>query len=163
MFRICNENNTPAATFINNARLYRLPSQLRNITAEVANEQNASKVMHYAGKLNPALSLHPVYTTQNYIPDYLRVSFSRVRLMSHSLKVETGRWSRIPREQRLCDRCDAGQVQDEEHVLLTCSSTEHIRQRYGMLSYESLNTLMEDQTHLREVVEMVHAVLNVYK
>ena len=161
MFRICQENNTPAATFVNNARLYRVPSELSRLTTEVSNEQNATKIMNYAEKLNPSLNLHPIYTTQSYVPDYMRVSFSRLRLMSHSLKVETGRWSRIPREERLCDRCNAGQVQDEEHVLLTCSSTEHIRQRFGMLNYESLSTLMEDQTHLREIAEMIHTVLNV--
>ena len=82
--------------------------------------------------------------------------------MSHSLKVETGRRSRISRELRLCDRCDAQQQQDEEHVLLTCSSTQNIRQRFGMLRYDSMTTLMEDRTHLRELAEMVYAVLNVF-
>ena len=163
MFRICHQNHTPAANFISNARTYREPSQLRNLATDVTNERNATKVMHYAEKLNPGLCVHPIYTPQSNVPDYLRVSFSRVRLMSHSLKVETGRWSRIPREQRLCDKCDAGQVQDEEHVLLTCSSSEPIRQRFGMLNYESLATLMQNQTHLREMAEMIHAALNVFQ
>ena len=161
MFRICVENNTPAATFMNEALRYRTASQLRSMATEVANEQNATKLMHYFEKLNPDLSLHSVYSTNSYIPDYLRVSFSRLRLMSHSLKVETGRWSRVPREQRLCDRCDAQHLQDEEHVVLTCSATQHIRNRYGMLNFESLRTVMEERTHLKELAEMVHAVLNV--
>ena len=95
-----------------------------------------------------------------YVPDYIRVSFSRLRLMSHSLKVETGRWSRIPREARLCDRCDAQQVQDEEHMLITCSSTQHLRQRYERLDFSSLRSLLESQEHLRQLAEYVHAVLS---
>ncbi len=76
-------------------------------------------------KLNPNLCVRPVYQLCNAaITDYLRTEFSRFRLSSHRLKIETGRWARLPPEERLC-LC--GKVQDEEHVLLECVLTEHIR------------------------------------
>ena len=52
-------------------------------------------------EVNPSLSTRVVYIKDicNYIPDYMRMSFT---LPSHMLSIETGRWSRIPCEQRLC-------------------------------------------------------------
>ena len=126
---------------------------------EVRNEQNASKLQHYKQHLNATLDVHPIYNASSYVPDYTRRAFSRLRLQSHSLKVETGRWSRIPREERLCDRCDAAAVQDEEHVLVSCSATLPIRQRFTMLDCTSIRTLMEEQEHLKELAEYSYAVL----
>ena len=163
MFTICNQANTPAAVFINNAREYRDGAQLSVISAEIAEERNATKFVHYGQHLNPRLSVHAVYTTSTYIPDYTRVSFSRLRLMSHSLRVETGRWSRTPREERLCDRCDTQQVQDEEHVLISCPSTQHIRQRFDALNFASLRTLMDEEEQLKELLEYVNTVLDSFK
>ena len=76
--------------------------------------------------INRDLSVHNVYST--YIPEHLRIAFTRVRLSSHRLRIETGRWARIPRERRLCE---CGTVQDEEHVLVRCPLTEPLRRRYG--------------------------------
>jgi len=80
-------------------------------------------------KINPALSVHPVYTSPNIVDDDLRVAFTRLRLTSHRLKVETGRWARIPREERMC-QCGEG-VQTEEHVLCDCTLVASIREAYG--------------------------------
>ena len=44
---------------------------------------------------------------------------TKFRLGSHSLKIETGRWNRTPRENRLCATC--GVVGDEKHAIYTCS------------------------------------------
>ena len=65
-----------------------------------------------------------------YVPEYLRVPFTRLRLSSHRLRIETGRWSRIPRENRLCA---CGVIQDEAHVIQVCPNVGHIRQRYDVL------------------------------
>ena len=77
--------------------------------------------------LNPTLSIHNIYlqttSTANMIPEYLRIMFSKFRLSSHRLKIETGRWSRIERDERLC-QCVA--VQTEEHVLVFCPLVHNI-------------------------------------
>ena len=81
--------------------------------------------------INPEFAVHRTYTRDIHnvtlIPEYLRVDFTRMRLSSHRLRIETGRWSRLPREQRLC-RC--GAMQDEQHVLQDCALVQHIRDSY---------------------------------
>ena len=51
-----------------------------------------------------------------------RVALSKLRLSSHRLLIESGRWNRpqpIPREQRLCAICNY--LEDEYHLLFECS------------------------------------------
>ena len=43
----------------------------------------------------------------------------RFRLGSHFLPIETGRWNRTPRNERLCSTC--GVLGDENHVIYSCS------------------------------------------
>ena len=87
--------------------------------------RNVTKFNTYTTELNRSMRIHPVYTTNKFIPDYQRMSFSQVRLISHNLKIEIGRWSRIPRERRVC-RCDNNHVQTESHVLIDCVLTQNI-------------------------------------
>ena len=64
--------------------------------------------------LNPTMgSTYEVY--DRLVPEYNRKAFTRLRLSSHKLKIDTGRWSRIPKEAR---RCPCGEIQTEEHMLL---------------------------------------------
>ena len=68
--------------------------------------------------VNPELTPHPLYrfTGPHYESD--RVIFTRLRLSSHDLAIEKVRWSRIPRENRLCP---CGHVQTEEHIVCYCT------------------------------------------
>ena len=118
------------------------PSMWRNIQ-EIVNMQNHMEIDHdmirnkvkvdtcrrattYC-ELNPSLSCHQLYKQKSsYIPDNLRITFTRIRLSSHRLRVEVGRWSRTPREKRLCP---CGSFQDEEH-LLVCTSNSVILQNF---------------------------------
>ena len=43
----------------------------------------------------------------------------KFRLGSHKLRIETGRWNRTPRAERLCTTCS--QLGDEYHTLFHCS------------------------------------------
>ena len=84
--------------------------------------------------MNPELSVHPLYKvtdSKSSIDDNLRITFSRIRLCSHRLRSETGRWSRVPPEQRFCPHCDNQAVQDEWHIL-RCPSTHATRTEYGV-------------------------------
>ena len=63
---------------------------------------------------------------QNYIDivttEKFRFALSRLRLSSHRLEVETGRWAKpnsIPFENRRCRTCNI--LEDEYHFLLECS------------------------------------------
>ena len=120
-----------------------------------------TKFNTYMSELNISLKSHPIYVTNKYIPDYLRESFTRIRLMSHNLKIETGRWSRIPHEARVC-RCNNAHVQTESHVLINCNLTQNLRTKYPMLNFQDINSLFGEITHMLSLCKYVHEVLNFY-
>ena len=123
---------------------------------------DATKMYTYANVLNTTMEVHPIYTTNMYIPDYQRESFSRLRLMSHNLKIETGRWSRIPSDRRVC-RCDNVQVQTEAHALIDCNLTHTIRLRYPALNFTDINSLLNESTHLQLLCKYIYDVLNYFR
>ena len=47
---------------------------------------------------------------------------SKFRLSSHNLNIEKGRHQhpKLPVEKRICNVCDHGSVEDEEHFILHC-------------------------------------------
>ena len=53
---------------------------------------------------------------------------SKLRLRGHHLAVEVGSWLDIPRELRNCSTCL--EVEDEGHVVMSCSRYTHLRERY---------------------------------
>ena len=87
---------------------------------------------------NPELTIHQIYTDPT-VPESDRIAFSQIRLGSHFLKIETGRWTRIERERRLCP---CGQIQTEQHVLLHCPLTQSSRVRHSRLNFADLRSLM---------------------
>lgn len=122
---------------------------------------NATKLNTYVADLNPSLDVHEVYTTDKYIPDFYRVSFTRLRLMSHHLRVETGRWNRTPANLRTCP-CDDTSVQTEEHVLIMCPLSNNCRIRYGILDFRNIISLMNEKNHVTELCKYVHDTLRMY-
>ena len=89
-------------------------------------DKNGSKLLTYK-RLNPLLDVHKMYSEHHTLPDNLRTCFTRFRTSSHRLRIEMGRWSRIPSPLRTC-QCDSGDVQDEEHVF-KCPLTAAVRQQ----------------------------------
>ena len=112
--------------------------------------------------INPSLSVHPAYVYKDTkIQEYLRTVFTRSRLSSHRLKIETGRWARIEPEDRLC-MC--GQIQTEEHVLLYCVLTDHIRD----LSPSNINfpitiSAFFDSMETNEDFKLLNAIMRYYE
>ena len=62
-------------------------------------------------KTNPDLTPSPFLS----IVHPLAIDVIKFRLGSHHLPIETGRWSRKPRNERVCTNC--GVLGDEDHVL----------------------------------------------
>ena len=78
--------------------------------------------------------MHDIYSRKarfEFVPEHYQIEFTRLRLSSHRLKVETGRWSRMIRENRICQFCNNGEVQDECHVFTSCLRTLDIRNHYN--------------------------------
>ena len=87
-------------------------------------------------ELNPNLEVSKIYSDRD-VNELERIKVSRLRLSSHDLAIEKGRWSRTPRERRLCS---CGLVQTEEHVICECDLTAACRRR----EYLSLSEFFEE-------------------
>ena len=46
---------------------------------------------------------------------------TKLRISSHHLQIEKGRYQGVPPDQRLCQKCDSGEVENEIHFLFKCS------------------------------------------
>ena len=83
--------------------------------------------------MNPELSVHPLYQvndSEHALEDNLRITFTKIRLCSHKLRSETGRWNGTPSDQRFCPHCSDA-IQNEEHIL-QCPSTLNIRNSFNV-------------------------------
>ena len=88
--------------------------------------------------INSDLGGAAVYKSEEHaVPEYTRISFTRMRLSSHRLRIETGRWARVKREDRTC-RCGED-VQDERHVLQFCSLADEVRGEQSLCFPDCLN------------------------
>ena len=78
----------------------------------------------------------PEFGYANYLDIFctkrLRNAFARLRLSSHTLRIETGRYSRIrlERHERVCQLCDTSDIEDEYHFILICPTFSNIRQKF---------------------------------
>ena len=94
--------------------------------------------------MNPDLSVHPLYKvadSEKALRDNLRITFTRIRICSHRLRSETGRWNGTPSDQRFCPHCNDS-IQDEEHIL-QCPATLNIRNNYSV-STTDIHELLEN-------------------
>ena len=115
-------------------------------------ESESSRRKTYC-EFNPGITRHPIY--KESVPEYERIAFTRIRLGSHRLRIETGRWSRIPQADRLCP---CGAVQSEKHVLLHCPESAPLRECFPNLSFDGLDVLMSGSPP--ELAKLCQMVLN---
>ena len=72
--------------------------------------------------------------------DTLRKHFSCLRLTSHCLEIEFGRFNGIDRQNRLCKLCQQNVVESEYHFILCCPRYSEIRSKYlGHISWPNVN------------------------
>ena len=89
---------------------------------------------------SPRLTLlHQLSTDPCSLSPYLRngshrtAQITKIRLSSHSLRIETGRWQKpqpIPREERFCELCLLRQIEDEYHFIMVCPLYETQRRKH---------------------------------
>ena len=88
--------------------------------------------------LNPILRTYNVLKTRFGTEPYLRsvkdikyrVAISKLRVSSHALEIERGRYTSpmTPVNERLCHACQ--QVEDEFHIMMECKSNSNLRQTF---------------------------------
>ena len=161
VYEMCRSKNTPGFRFLQKTIIDHQNEESLEKYVNVVKNSALSKFETYRTKLNPELNTHKIYGKTVYIPDYLRTSFSRLRLMSQGLRIETGRWSRTKRVNRVC-QCNGTSVQDECHVVLVCSLSVHLRTEFGMLFFASMNSLIESED-IYNLCKYIHKVLKLYE
>ena len=117
---------------------------------------DSSRRQAYA-KLNNDLSLHKAYKS-NTIPEHARKAFTRLRLGSHRLKMETGRWARLPPEQRLCE---CGQIQTDEHILCHCTFVVNLRRKYTNVNFDSIENVMNSPCY--DLTKFCYELLSLFE
>ena len=144
-FRCLAKNKTQIGRYIE--KLLPVPPEndiLQELKAQIESSDR-TKFKTYK-LMNPSLTVHKIYEMQaNYVEEHVRLSFSRFWLGSHYLRIETGRWSRTPRDERFCD-CGNNQVQDEQHVLRDCAKSLIVRNNYPNLD-KDIPMIFENNPH----------------
>ena len=62
-----------------------------------------------------------------------RKAITKIRTSSHRLRIETGRWNNMQREQRICENCALEKIDDENHFLFECRM--HICERNELINF----------------------------
>ena len=97
----------------------------QNLNSRLTESNRANSYSIFLSNFNLQLFLKTVKVTG------FRVALSKLRVSSHRLEIEVGRWTRpnrIPIEQRKCRICNM--IEDEFHFLLECKSYNQIRKKY---------------------------------
>ena len=75
-------------------------------------------------KLTTFNSIKESYDAEFYVHKiedrHARKLLASLRLSCHPLRIESGRYRNIARENRLCENCTLGEIEDEEHFVTTC-------------------------------------------
>lgn len=90
--------------------------------------------------------------------------FLRFRMGCHGLPNDAGRQRKVPRHQRLCQRCALGEVGDEQHLIFACPAVQTVRTKYSWL-FRSAHMSMIDfmwQVDKLSVVKFVTECLELY-
>ena len=65
-----------------------------------------------------------------YLPDALKYIVCKFRTVNHKLPIETGRYTRIPRNEGVRKMCNGGQLGDEFHFCLECPALKELRNTF---------------------------------
>ena len=153
--------NTPTTTHVTgllNDDIDDIKVGIQTLKQSILHSESSRRVTYR--ELNPDLSVHELYCRREYDNEVYRRAFSRLRVIGHSLAIETGRWNRRGRGRlEVAERlCPCGDVQTELHVLESCPLTQDIRTRYNFTSWMQI---INDSAQF-PISEIVHKVLSCF-
>jgi hypothetical protein len=128
VWQMANRANTPCARYVRSLENFDATHELESLRNRIRASAR-TKFVTYTTLMNPSLEAPIMYETPD-VPEYMRLVATKFRLSSHSLAIETGRWSRKPREERLCPECKI--IQDECHALAQCQLNSTTRRKYAV-------------------------------
>ena len=93
------------------------------------------------GKLTYLANIKNTHNFETYLDmDNIRhrKAITKIRTSSHRLRIETGRWNNMLREQRICENCALEKIDDENHFLFECRM--HICERNELINFITSKT-----------------------
>ena len=107
------------------------------------------------------------------IPFYLRKSIpskyihfvTKIRMSSLQINIEQGRYTNIPRNERMCSSCELNLVEDEFHFVLICPLYSVLRSKYIKPHYFTrpsvfkLTQLLSVQ-NVKEIINLGHYIFD---
>ena len=137
-----------------------------------ASNQTCHNDMMYMSRMKTyrVLNATPLFIDTGPAP-HLRVALTRkqrsvlskLRSGTLPLAIETRRYRQTPLPQRLCTRCDAQVVEDEEHFLFHCPQYHQLRQTIceGLLADNvDMKSLFDSDTAIKNFPDIFLIALN---
>lgn len=153
VYNLCAAANTPCYKYVNSILTKQnIISSDVEVTKHRVSTSQRTKFRTYV-VMNPMLTVNPIYSLR--VGELNRIDATRLRLSSHNLAVETGRWARVDHNDRICS-CPGRFVQSEDHVICKCSLTENVRTNSD-LDFTSLADLFNGESG--EVCEVISLCL----
>ena len=152
VWNLVRREGTPSGRYI----MELLRSDPKDETAKLIlriQQSTRTKYIMYKTLMNPSFVVHQMYSEPD-IKEHERLAVTRFRLSSHNLAIERGRWSRTPRELRLCQ---CGCVQDEKHMIEECQNVAPIRERRAELDFSLPNFF--DSEPIKTMVHTCHSII----
>ncbi len=98
-----------------------------------------------------------MYWSRKAITEFYRAAVTRIRPSFRGLAMETGRWSRLPREKR---KCTCGEIHTERHIVNECVRARDVRTMYdGVSSYP----LLFHESDMSKVAKFLYECLGVFE
>ncbi|XP_063418062.1 uncharacterized protein LOC134700624 [Mytilus trossulus] len=106
-----------------------LPSIKQRVIDQCTQDQSSK--IHDSSKLKFYQQFHNSKQRSSYV-DVLsnrleRSSLCKIRLSAHNLAIEKGRYLGLATDERVCNVCKSGEVEDENHFLLKCEFFSNYR------------------------------------
>lgn len=113
-------------TVVSKLKIHLYTNEQTRILDAIQNTASQPKLRTY--KLFKSNYCIEPYLTLN-LPNKLYKSIARFRTSSHNLRIETGRHEspKLPLEERICNKCDRNEIEDELHCMLLCSHNNQHR------------------------------------
>ncbi|ELU18775.1 hypothetical protein CAPTEDRAFT_218505 [Capitella teleta] len=119
----CQKKNTPCASYVQALETFDFEEEHDKLRRKTRCTTRM-KFQTFCKVINPSLTKHTMYCNHDVL-EQKRIATTRLRLSSHNLAIERGRWLQKPREERLCSTCHV--IQHEQHALKDCTLNTEAR------------------------------------
>ena len=123
-------------SFINSDPVNMIPLYQKSIQQwihDIALQEQDSSILN-SSKLDFYKNIYKIQTHAQYVDSISyrsdRSVLAKIRISAHKLTVKKGRYTGIPRHDRICKVCNTGSIENEQHFLLECPAYKLLREDF---------------------------------